>query len=97
MQDRQIRADLAESPIQNEGPIVEERISIEPSVTSASVDLEIASDDRVITLSLTPQDARQLIFSLHRAVHDHYRERARAARWQRQQSNQPHPFVSDEP
>ena len=97
MQDRQIRADLAESPIQNEGPIVEERISIEPSVTSASVDLEIASDDRIITLSLTPQDARQLIFSLHRAVHEHYRERDRAARWQRQQSNQPHPFVSDEP
>ena len=97
MQDRQIRADLAESPIQNEGPIVEERISIEPSVTSASVDLEIASDDRVITLSLTVQDARRLIFSLHRAIHNHYRERARAARWQRQQSNQPHLFMSDEP
>ena len=89
MRDRQIRADLTESPIQNEGPIVEERISLEPSSTSASVDLEIASDDRIITLSLTPQDARQLIFSLHRAVHAHYRERARAARWQRQQNPKP--------
>ena len=86
MRDRQIRADLTESPIQNEGPIVEERISLEPSSTSASVDLEIASDDRIITLSLTPQDARQLIFSLHRAIHDHFRERDRAARWQRQQN-----------
>ena len=97
MQNRLMAGDLTENPIHGGGPIVEERISFEPSATSASVDLEIASDDRIITLSLTPQDARQLIFSLHRAVHDHYRERARAARWQRQQSNQPHLFMSDEP
>ena len=97
MRNRLMRCDLVESPIQGHGPIVEERITLEPGATSASVDLEIASDDRVITLSLTVRDARQLIFSLHRAIHDHYRERARAARWQRQQSNQPHLFVSDEP
>ncbi len=97
MRHRLMRGDLVESPIHGNAPIVEERISIEPSATSASVDLEIASDDRVITLSLTVQDARRLIFSLHRAIHNHYRERARAARWQRQQSNQPHLFMSDEP
>lgn len=89
MRDRQIRADLTESSIQNEDPLVEERVSLGPSSTSASVDREIASDDRVITLSLTPQDARQLIFSLHRAVHEHYREPARAAPWQRQQNPRP--------
>ena len=97
MRNQLIGGDLVESSIQSHCPIVEERISLEPSATSVSVDLEIASDERVITLSLTVQDARQLIFSLHRAIHDHYRERARAARWQRQQSNQPHLFVSDEP
>lgn len=89
MRDRQIRADLTESSIQNEGPLVEERTFLEPSSTSASVDREIASDDRVITLSLTPQDARQLIFSLHRVVHALYREPARAASWQRQKNPKP--------
>ena len=88
MRNRLMGGDLVESPIQGHGPVVEERISLEPSATSSSVDLEIASDDRVITLSLTAQDARQLIFSLHRAVHDHYCEQARAARWQRQQHAQ---------
>ena len=82
MRRRLMAGDLTESPIQGRGPIVEERVSLEPSATSASVDLEIASDDRIITLSLTPQDARQLLFSLHKAIHDHYRERGRAAQWQ---------------
>ena len=86
MRHRLMAGDLIESPIHGNDPIVEERISLEPGATSASVDLEIASDDRIITLSLTPQDARQLIFSLHRAVQEHYRERDRAARWQRQQN-----------
>ena len=80
MRRRLMAGDLTESPIQGRGPIAEERASLEPSATSASVDLEIAS--RIITLSLTAQDARQLLFSLHKAIHDHYRERARAAQWQ---------------
>ena len=86
MRHRLMAGDLTESHIHGNGPLVEERISLEPSAASASVDLEIASDDRIITLSLAPQDARQLIFSLHRAVHEHYCERDRVVQWQRQQN-----------
>lgn len=86
MRNRQIVGDLSESHIHSNDHIVEERVFLQPSSSSASVDLEIASDDRVITVSLTAQDACQLIFSLHRAIHEHYREHARAARWQRLQN-----------